>query len=618
MQDTAYHNQVGLSIPQMEIISTEERLSEVMDLLIENEDVHALDFETTSLRPEEGDVRITSIYGPCGFFVIDHFKSIPFSDCAENLARATAYCVFNVGFEGRWFDYDAPMVGTLYDIAHLRKAKLGGGNAGSLADVVKRELKIELNKDLQNSDWAKDELTPEQYRYAGLDAFYTYKVWEKWMAELTDEQWAGYLVMNESWRGVAEMEDNGLPLDVDYHKKMMALWQLKKDTAERYIRKFADTTMISNLNSRQQIGKFIKDNILTTDDYLHWPKTGKTKQMEIGREVLDVASRKLPYPASRWLAAVQVYNYFGKYLSTYGQPFITSQEKYGRVKSRTNIAAAVTGRLSTSSVSIQNIPKSPVVRRSFVADPRFPTGGEGDEYRFVMADYSSIEVRVLGEISKDAALINEAIYGDIHVTSASDRFKIPREQFVAIYEDKTHKLQPAYKAMRSSSKATTFSVCYGAGIPSLALKLRCTEPEAAAAMELWAQRYPKAYAYRQVVFENLMRTGFIPLVDGRSIFVWKEERTLPVAANYGIQGVAASVMYRAIYHTQKSLYDADIRTRMGATIHDELILRSHKDDAEQAKLILEESMEKGWLDVFPGSNTENLADAAIAYHWGQK
>jgi DNA polymerase-1 len=235
-----------------------------------------------------------------------------------------------------------------------------------------------------------------------------------------------------------------------------------------------------------------------------------------------------------------------------------------------------------------------------------------------MADYSSIEVRVLAEISKDTALLSEAIYGDVHAASAADRMKMKREDFLAIYNDKLHPLQPAYKAMRGKAKAITFSVCYGSGIANLALGLKCTDEEAAQAMEAWALRYPKAFSYRQVMFEKLQRTGFIELVDGRSIFVFKEERTLPVASNYGIQGAAASVMYRAIYHTQRLLFSANVAARMGATIHDELIIRARKEDAEQTKQILQDGMELGWLDIFPGSNTENLADAGIGFSWAEK
>ena len=49
-----------------------------------------------------------------------------------------------------------------------------------------------------------------------------------------------------------------------------------------------------------------------------------------------------------------------------------------------------------------------------------------------------------------------------------------------------------------------------------------------------------------------MHTGFLPICDGRTVFVFKQDRTMPVAANYPVQGAAASVMYRAVTRCPQS------------------------------------------------------------------
>ena len=152
----------------------------------------------------------------------------------------------------------------------------------------------------------------------------------------------------------------------------------------------------------------------------------------------------------------------------------------------------------------------------------------------------------------------------------------------------------------------------------MARKMRTTEEKAAEAFNAWAARYPKAFNYRQVMFENLTRTGFIPVADGRTIYVRKDDRSLPVAANYGIQGAAASVMYRAMYHVRRLLQQSDIICRICVTVHDEIILKCRKQYAEAAKLILQNGMSLGWLDVFPGTSTDNLADAGIGLAWSDK
>ena len=115
-----------------------------------------------------------------------------------------------------------------------------------------------------------------------------------------------------------------------------------------------------------------------------------------------------------------------------------------------------------------------------------------------------------------------------------------------------------------------------------------------------------------------MRTGYIPICDGRTVFVHKNDRTLPVASNYGVQGAAASVMLRAMYHVQYLRDQLSTRHAipMVATVHDELLLACNDQQVDQAKHILETGMVRGWLDVFPDSNTDNLVEAHHGPTWG--
>jgi len=239
-----------------------------------------------------------------------------------------------------------------------------------------------------------------------------------------------------------------------------------------------------------------------------------------------------------------------------------------------------------------------------------------------MADYSSIEVRVLAELSGDKQLLHDAIYGDVHSRSASAIFRIPYDNFIAVLGDSNHRLFAVYKDMRRRAKAFTFQLLYGAGGAALAIVLRCSDEEAFQAIDAWAATYPKAYKYRTLMFEEMNHSGFLPVVDGRTIFVFRDDRTMPVAANWPVQGAAASVMYRAIYHTHRALWFEDYRARMAATVHDELLLFSDLECAPQVGKLLTKSMVNGWLDIFPDTDTANLVGkgnkATVGFHWGDK
>lgn len=599
-----------------EYVNTVDRAWEILNGLDE-EDVYALDFETTALFPEDGRVRLMQICGPMGVFVFDMFPLGGYEQFADAVAKRT-WSVFYAGMEGNWSDYHSEEMIELWDIAHMRRAKMGGGPL-SLKIQAKRDLKLEMDKTEQMSDWSATDLTASQLFYAALDAVATWASFQKWWKELSDEQWHGFRVINDCWRGTLEMERTGLTLDVEYHKTLLRWWTKKRDTAERYLRKYTGPEVIKNLKSPQQISTFLKE-ILDAPTLRAWPRTAgtKTDMLSTERETLRQAAYRMPAPVNRWFSALIIFNKMNKYISTYGQALIDAQIRLGRIPTRFNIAQAITCRYSSSKFNLQNIPRSWIVRRSFIAG-RTPTGRV---LKLVMADYSSIEVRVLAEVSGDETLLHDAIYGDVHSRSASSIFKIPFEEFLAVVSDKKHRLYAAYKDMRSRAKGFTFQLLYGAGAGALAIVLRCSDEEAQAAIMAWARVYPKAYAYRQIMFDHMQNTGFLPVVDGRTIFVFRNERDMPKAANYPIQGAAASVMTRAVYHIEERLRASLLKTRMAATVHDEMLLLADVEDAEETASLLVGAMIQGWLDIFPNSNTDNLVGkknlATIGDHWGEK
>jgi len=621
LTDSTYHIQCqGLNFRYIK----NEKEARMAIALLDPDEVHALDFETTSLFPGEGEVRLTTISGHRHHFIIDHLYAGKFFKYADDLARRQ-WAVFNSLFEGNWFDCNCEENEvTLYDVGHMRRAKLGGGPL-SLAIMSKRDLKIELDKDEQNSNWARPELTESQIVYAMLDGIVTERLWLHWKEELSPEQWCGFLVINDAWRGTLEMEQTGLQLDVKYHATLVKHWTMKRDICERYLRKWTPQNILENLQSKKQISDFLKQE-LSPHTVALWPKTEARGQLNQESNTLRQAAHRLPYPLHRWLGALVRFNYYNKYLSTYGQKLIDIQNRLGYIPTRFNMAQAITGRYSSSAENLQNIPRKKVVRRSFIARTRNSPGrGVDPNIRFVMADYSSIEVRVLAELAHDEVLLYEAIYGNVHAKSAASIFDIDYEYFCDVInsdDPKYDNVRPIFKDMRSRAKAFTFQLLYGAGAGALAIALRCSDEEAYLAIEAWAKTYPRAYHYRTIMFEQMNHSGFLPVCDGRTIFVIKLDRSMPVAANYPVQGAAASVMYRAVYHVNKLLRLSTLRAQMAASVHDELLLFARHDHAEPTAKLLIHGMEQGWLDIFPNTDTTNLIGegnkATIGWHWGMK
>jgi DNA polymerase I len=593
---------------QYRLLTTKAQIDKCVAVIAQSGEVHALDFETTGLRPEDAEVRLTCICGPAGGFVIDHFVSgVPFGKIAGKLAKACAWAVFNAGFEGRWFDHetDGPDV-VLYDVGVMSKAKLGGRPL-RLAEQVKRDLGKERdNKELQVSDWSAEVLTQEQYDYGFEDADDTYALWTLWKAALSDAQWNGFLVLNDAWRGTAEMEDTGMLIDAPYHETLIAMWTRRRAAAEIVLRRYTPESVIENLRSKKMLSDFLK-TVLDEASLRAWPSTAKAGQLQTTRAQLRQASFRAPYPFSRWLAALMVFNRADKYLSTYGENLLTKQSLSpdGRVHGRFNIAQAITARYSSSSPNLQNIPRSPVVRRSFIA----PDGTD-----MVLADYSGVELRVLAEVSDDPQLKQDVIFGDVHAESAITLFRQNRDEFLARLKAK----DPAAKEMRSKAKGFSFQLTYGAGNTALSLVLRCSDDEAKEYVEAWAARYPRAYALRYKMFDEMMASGLLPIKSGRTVYVHRNDRTLPVAANYPIQGAAADVMYRAVTRMNEVMWEVPYPARMLASVHDELLLLCKEGHGEDLEQRLQEQMRLAWLDIFPNTATDNLIDSAVGKSWAAK
>ena len=76
-------------------------------------------------------------------------------------------------------------------------------------------------------------------------------------------------------------------------------------------------------------------------------------------------------------------------------------------------------------------------------------------------------------------------------------------------------------------------------------------------------------------------------------------------------------MLRALTLIHSRLRSAGIRGGLVASIHDELLLEVHEDDAESARALLEETMVEAFAITFPGAPTTGVASAVIGRNWGQ-
>ena len=324
-----------------------------------------------------------------------------------------------------------------------------------------------------------------------------------------------------------------------------------------------------NINSPKQLGEVLFDE-------LKLPGAKKTKTgYSTNVDVLNKLKKDYQI-----VADVLNYRQVSKLKSTYADGLSAFIRPDGRIHGTFNQTITATGRISSTEPNLQNIPMRTELGRSIrkVFIPK-------EDYVFVDADYSQIELRVLAHFSGDRKLI-EAYHQnqDIHALTASQVFGVPMDEVDDL--------------MRRNAKAVNFGIVYGISSFGLAEDLDISKKEAAAYIESYFATYPGVKKFLDETVEHAKKTGITRTLFGRirqipelssSNFMQRSfgER---VAMNSPIQGTAADIIKIAMIRVHQRLQREHLRSSLILQIHDELLIETHKDEVEQVKQILVEEM----------------------------
>jgi len=577
----------------------------------------ALDFETTALRPEHGRVRLVQLFDGKHGYVVDFDKIKGGFEAVASLFDKGEWIVFNSGFELRWFIAAGASQVRCRDVAYLRCAILGGGRY-SLKQVVAWDLEREMDKTEQASDWGAKELTAEQYHYAYKDAVDTWDLYQHWYDRADLGHLAGWKLFDDMTPAIIEMEEAGMLLDTERHKKLDLHWQKIRVAKEKIVRKIVPIDDVANINSNAQWSDFFA-RILDDDTLASWPRTEKSGQLQTTGDVLRSIAAQFEQangknPMTTLLDALADYKKIEKYISSFGETLITKAQlsPNKRVRARFNIAAAKTGRFSSSNPNLQQVPRDlellgeeTSVRSSFIAK----TGR-----KLVSLDYSGIELRVLALLAEDAVMMADILEGDLHAEVAS----MVTGRRISIHSSERNKDDDR---ARKSAKPISFGIIYGSSAGGLATNLRVSVAEGQRYIDGWADRYTRAFDYRNKVMDEARRTRYIRCVDGGTIYMGQNPE-MPKCANYPVQRAALSIMARAIARHKDTLDQERAAgrqryTKMLSTIHDALIDEAATRDAKKCLRFMEDDMIAGYLDIFPGSPTDGLVEGGMGPNWGK-
>jgi len=219
-------------------------------------------------------------------------------------------------------------------------------------------------------------------------------------------------------------------------------------------------------------------------------KTGPSTDAEVLEELAPLHS--LP-------AKLLEHRKYAKLKSTYvdALPLLVDPGT-GRIHTTFNQTVTATGRLSSSDPNLQNIPirtaEGQQIRAAFVP------GEPG--WRFVAADYSQIELRVLAHLSGDAAMKEAFASGtDIHVRTAAAVQGVSADEVTS--------------AMRRLAKAVNFGILYGQSAFGLAKSLGISQGEAAEFIAAYLDAFAGAAAFMDEVLDRCRAEGQVTTLLGR-------------------------------------------------------------------------------------------------------
>lgn len=372
---------------------------------------------------------------------------------------------------------------------------------------------------------------------------------------------------------LAQMESNGVSIDKKYLDELTNEFNTKTSAIASRIFELAGEEF--NINSPKQVGNILFDKMQLKSK----KKRGKAKN-STSAEVLTALADE--YEIAKLILD---YRKYAKLKSTYTEalPALVSPID-GRIHTSYNQTVTTTGRLSSSNPNLQNIPirteEGNKIRQAFVPSDRA-------NYLIMSADYSQIELRLLAHVSEDEHLIEAFNSGiDVHTLTASKVFEVPIEEVT--------------KEMRYKAKAVNFGIVYGQSKYGLAKALKITPAEAENFINKYFETYPKINEYMSKMVELVEKQGYVETIFGRRRYLDNEinspnamirEFAKRAAINHPMQGSASDLIKLAMIDFSKHLKDNNLKSKLIIQVHDELVIETAKDELEQVKSLVFESME---------------------------
>ena len=587
------------------LVENEEEMIQIRDYFLTNE-ILSLDTETTSTSAIDAELVGLS-------FAMKEFEAFYVPVPAEREEALKIVNIFKPLYEdpkilkvGQNLKYDLEVLrnynvqlqGPMWDTmtAHYLIQPELRHNMDFMAEVYLKYKTIHIDELIgpkgKNQRSMRDLSPTLVYEYAAEDADVTLRLKNKLEPELKKFECEKlfYDIEMPLMPVLAEMEMNGVCLDVDSLKETSTILTNRMNELEKHIYELAGQQF--NIASPKQVGEILFDKLKIVEK----AKKTKTGQYVTSEEVLQQLRNK-----HEIVSDILEHRGLKKLIGTYidALPKLINP-RTGHIHTSFNQTVTATGRLSSSDPNLQNIPirgeDGKEIRKAFVPEPGC---------LFFSADYSQIELRVMAHLSNDPQMIAVFREGkDLHAATAANIYKKPIEEVT--------------RDERTKSKRANFGIIYGITVFGLAERLDISRDEAKQLIDGYFTTFPDVHNYMEQAKQTARQRGYVTTLFGRRRYLPDinsanatvrgfAERN---AINAPIQGTAADIIKVAMIRIHQRFKAEGIRSKMILQVHDELNFSVYPEEREQVERIVLEEMQ----NAFP-LNVPLVADSGFGDNW---
>ncbi|MEA3273417.1 MAG: DNA polymerase I [Patescibacteria group bacterium] len=394
---------------------------------------------------------------------------------------------------------------------------------------------------------------------------------------------------------LAKMELRGIKLDSSKLKKIADGYQKEAEKIKKAVFRLAGQEF--NLKSSQQLSKVFYEDLKFSTAGIKKGKSG----------YYSTSAKALAELASKHKVArlVGEYRELVKLISTYLLPLPDLvNKKTQRLHTQFNQEITTTGRLSSSSPNLQNIPTRTLagqkIREAFIV----PSG-----FSLVSIDYSQIELRIAAHYSQDETMLKVFQEGgDIHTETARQIHGIKSDKITA--------------KIRNTAKALNFGLIYGMGTYGFARSAGIDLLEAKEFVRAYKEKFPRMFEYLAEAKKTAQKKNYAETMFGRRRYVpeikssnWQLRSSGErMAVNMPLQGTAADIMKLAMVKVDTYLKENKLeeQVKMLLVVHDEILLEVENTKLAKIVKILKELMEQVVKLTVPLK-----VDIKVGKNWGE-